>query len=111
VVRKRTDQTPGRDIISREEQTPQRHTEPFGRGLQGENRLDKSWSSSGIGALSGIVYLSHQTGAILGAWLGGRLFDITGSYEITWWIAVTLGVITAMIHYPIERTSPATDNA
>ena len=56
-----------------------------------------------LGTLSGIVYLSHQTGAFLGAWLGGRLFDITGSYEITWWIAVALGIFAAFIHYPIDE--------
>jgi len=65
-----------------------------------------------LGTLSGIVFLSHQTGAFLGAWLGGRLFDVTGSYEITWWIAVALGVVAAIIHYPIderpiERAVPA----
>jgi MFS family permease len=65
-----------------------------------------------MGTLNGIVYLSHQTGAFLGAWLGGRLFDLTGSYEITWWIAVGLGFFAAVIHYPIderpiERVVPA----
>ena len=65
-----------------------------------------------MGTLNGIVYLSHQTGAFLGAWLGGRLFDLTGSYEITWWIAVGLGIFAAVIHYPIderpiERVIPA----
>jgi MFS family permease len=65
-----------------------------------------------MGTLNGIVYLGHQTGAFLGAWLGGRLFDLTGSYEITWWIAVGLGIFAAVIHYPIderpiERVVPA----
>ena len=50
--------------------------------------------------------------AEIGAWLGGRLFDLTGSYEITWWIAVGLGFFAAVIHYPIderpiERVVPA----
>ncbi|MCY4496153.1 MAG: MFS transporter [Rhodospirillaceae bacterium] len=65
-----------------------------------------------LGTLSGIVLLSHQTGALLGAWLGGRLFDVTGSYDITWWIAVALGLVAAALHYPIDerplgRTAPA----
>lgn len=65
-----------------------------------------------LGTLSGIVFFSHQIGAALGAWLGGSLFDITGSYDITWWTAVALGIFAALIHYPIderpiERAAPA----
>lgn len=65
-----------------------------------------------LGTLSGIVLLSHQIGAFLGAWLGGRLFDYLGSYDTMWWIAVALGVFAAIIHYPIderpiERVAPA----
>ena len=65
-----------------------------------------------LGTLSGIVLFSHQTGALLGAWLGGRLFDVTGSYDVTWWIAVALGLVAAALHYPIDerplgRAAPA----
>ncbi len=56
-----------------------------------------------LGTLAGIVFLSHQTGAFLGAWLGGRLFDATGSYDATWWIAVALGLAAAALHYPIDE--------
>jgi MFS family permease len=74
------------------------------------------FGSQYLGTLSGIVYLSHQAGAFLGAWLGGRLFDTTGSYDIAWWIAIALGLLAAALHYPIderpiERTSPATGHA
>ena len=45
-------------------------------------------------------------------WQGGRLFDVTGSYDITWWIAVALGLVAAALHYPIDerplgRAAPA----
>ena len=70
------------------------------------------FGSQYLGTLSGIVFLSHQTGAFLGAWLGGRLFDATGSYDVTWWIAVGLGLAAAALHYPIDerplgRAAPA----
>ncbi len=70
------------------------------------------FGSQYLGTLSGIVFLSHQTGAFLGAWLGGRLFDATGSYDVTWWIAVALGLVAAALHYPIDerplgRAAPA----
>lgn len=65
-----------------------------------------------MGTLSGIVFFSHQSGAFLGAWLGGLLFDATGSYDAAWWIAVALGLLAAVLHYPIderpiERAAPA----
>ena len=57
--------------------------------------------------LFGVVFLSHQIGSFLGVWLGGRLFDLTGSYEAMWWISVALGVISAAINWPIkERPVP-----
>jgi predicted MFS family arabinose efflux permease len=42
--------------------------------------------------LGGFVFLSHQIGSFLGVWLGGKLYDATGSYDVVWWIAVALGV-------------------
>lgn len=51
--------------------------------------------------LYGIVFLSHQTGAFLGAWLGGLLFDRLQSYDAMWWISVGLGVFAALVHVPI----------
>lgn len=57
--------------------------------------------------LYGIVFLSHQIGSFLGIWLGGALFDYTGSYDAIWWAAVGLGVAAALINWPIdERTVP-----
>ncbi|MBF0276892.1 MAG: MFS transporter [SAR324 cluster bacterium] len=61
--------------------------------------------------LFGIVFFSHQIGSFLGAWLGGYLYDTTGSYDAVWWISVALGLASAVLHYPINeqslRTVPA----
>ena len=56
-----------------------------------------------LSMLGGIVFLSHQFGSFLGAWLGGRLYDMTGSYDIVWWIAVALGIFAALINLPIQE--------
>jgi predicted MFS family arabinose efflux permease len=53
--------------------------------------------------LSGFVFVSHQFGSFLGAWLGGNLYDRTGSYNVVWWIAVALGVFAALINLPIRE--------
>ena len=53
--------------------------------------------------LYGIAFFSHQIGSFLGSWLGGRLFDIYGSYELMWWISVALGFISAIMHIPIKE--------
>lgn len=53
--------------------------------------------------LSGIVFFTHQIGAFLGSWLGGAIFDLLGSYDTVWWIAILLGIIAAMLHYPIDE--------
>lgn len=65
-----------------------------------------------MATLFGIVFFSHQVGGFLGVWLGGRLFDLTGSYDIVWWISAALGVFSAIVHYPIDerplvRAAPA----
>ena len=57
--------------------------------------------------LFGIVFLSHQVGAFLGVWLGGRVYDATGGYGPVWTLAVVLGVMAALVHLPIAR-SPET---
>ena len=57
--------------------------------------------------LFGFVFLTHQIGAALGVWLGGFVFDRTGSYDIVWIICAVLGLIAAVIHYPIaDRPVP-----
>ena len=52
--------------------------------------------------LYGIVFLSHQLGAFCGGWLGGYVYDTTGSYNLVWWIAVALGLISMLAHWPIR---------
>ena len=53
--------------------------------------------------LFGIVFLSHQLGSFLGVWLGGYLFDTTGSYDVVWWMCVAFGLLAALIHLPIDE--------
>lgn len=53
--------------------------------------------------LFGIVFLSHQVGSFLGVWLGGRLFDMTKSYDAMWWISIALGLVAALAHWPIQE--------
>ncbi len=53
--------------------------------------------------LSGFVFLSHQIGSFLGVWLGGRLYDASGSYDIVWWLAVGLGVMAALVNLPVRE--------
>ena len=65
-----------------------------------------------LSMLGGFAFLSHQIGSFLGAWLGGRLYDMTGSYDVVWWIAVALGVFAAIVNLPVKeqalaRTQPA----
>ena len=60
-----------------------------------------------LSTLFGIVFFSHQLGAFLGVWLGGYLFDATGSYDIVWWLVVVLSLAAALLHWPIdERAVP-----
>ncbi len=56
-----------------------------------------------LSTLFGITFLSHQLGAFLGVWLGGRLFDTTGSYTLAWIVAAILGVIAGLLHIPISE--------
>ncbi|HEY2189712.1 MAG TPA: MFS transporter [Caldimonas sp.] len=56
-----------------------------------------------LSMLGGFVFLSHQVGSFLGVWLGGRLYDATGSYDVVWWIAVALGVLAALVNLPINE--------
>ena len=51
--------------------------------------------------LAGVAFFSHQVGGFLGVWLGGVLFESTGSYDVIWWMAIALGVISALVNLPI----------
>jgi MFS family permease len=56
-----------------------------------------------MGTLYGFVFLSHQIGGFLGAWLGGALYDATGGYGVVWWIGVAVGGFSAIVHLPIRE--------
>jgi len=56
--------------------------------------------------LFGFVFFSHQIGSFLGAWLGGKLYDLYGGYDVVWWLGVGLGLAAAIVHLPI-REAPA----
>lgn len=53
--------------------------------------------------LSGVVFFSHQLGSFCGAYFGGYLYDLTGSYQIVWGIAIALGVFACLINLPIRE--------
>ena len=56
-----------------------------------------------LATLFGIVFFSHQLGSFSGVWLGGYLYDSTGSYDTVWWAGVLLGLLAAAIHLPINE--------
>ncbi|WP_299966421.1 MFS transporter [uncultured Roseobacter sp.] len=56
-----------------------------------------------MGTLYGIVFFSHQLGSFMGAWLGGRMYDVYGDYTLVWWIGVAVGAFSAIIHLPIRE--------
>ncbi|QNK72351.1 MFS transporter [Variovorax sp. PAMC28562] len=60
-----------------------------------------------LSMLSGFVFLGHQVGSFLGVWLGGFLYDRTGSYDVVWYIAIALGVFAALINLPVKENAIA----
>jgi len=56
-----------------------------------------------MATLFGFIFFSHQIGAFLGVWLGGKLYDETGSYDLIWWVGIALGLFAAVVHWPIEE--------
>jgi MFS family permease len=56
-----------------------------------------------LSMLGGFVFLSHQVGSFMGAWLGGYLYDKTGSYDIVWYIAIALGIFAAIVNLPVRE--------
>jgi MFS family permease len=65
-----------------------------------------------LSMLSGFIFFSHQIGSFMGVWLGGFLYDRTGSYDIVWYLAIGLGVFAGLINLPVReapitRTTPA----
>jgi len=58
-----------------------------------------------LGLLYGLVFLSHQIGSFFGAYLGGLFYDIYGSYDYAWYLAIALSVFAGLIHLPIKEKS------
>ena len=58
-----------------------------------------------LSTLAGLVFFSHQVGGFLGAWLGGRLYDLTGNYEAMWIAAILFGLLATIIHLTIRETA------
>jgi MFS family permease len=56
-----------------------------------------------MGTLYGVVFFSHQLGSFLGVWLGGRLYDVYGTYTVVWWIGVGISLFSALVHLPIRE--------
>ena len=55
--------------------------------------------------LSGFIFMSHQVGSFMGVWLGGVLYDKTGSYDIVWYIAIGLGVFAGLVNLPVKEAA------
>ena len=62
----------------------------------------KIFGARHLGMLFGLVFFSHQIGAFLGAWLGGLNFDVSGDYNAVWFTSVLLGLLAAVLHWPIR---------
>jgi predicted MFS family arabinose efflux permease len=56
-----------------------------------------------LAMLSGFAFFSHQIGSFLGAWLGGKFYDMTGSYDVMWYLAIALAVLAGLINLPIDE--------
>ncbi|MBM3485602.1 MAG: MFS transporter [Alphaproteobacteria bacterium] len=55
-----------------------------------------------MATLFGIAFLSHQIGSFLGVWLGGLIYDVTGSYMMFWWLAIAMGFVAALVNSPMN---------
>jgi predicted MFS family arabinose efflux permease len=58
-----------------------------------------------LSMLSGFVFLSHQVGSFLGVWLGGFVYDRTGTYDLVWYIAIALGVFAGLVNLPVKEAA------
>src|SRR5690606_6722130 len=77
-------------------------TVPLTSGL-----VAKVFGTRHLGTLFGVCFLSHQVGSFLGAWLGGLVFDLTGSYTPVWAATALAGLVAALLHFPIDDRAAA----
>lgn len=61
------------------------------------------WGVRHMGLLAGVIFFGHQIGSFLGAWLGGRIFDTTGSYDLAWAMIIAFGAFAAAMHAPLDQ--------
>jgi predicted MFS family arabinose efflux permease len=66
----------------------------------------KVFGTGHLGTLFGVCFFSHQIGSFLGAWSGGFVFDLTGSYTAIWILTAASGAIAALLHFPIRDNAP-----
>lgn len=71
----------------------------------------KFFGVSNMATLFGVVMLAHQLGGFMGAWLGGKVFERTGSYDWIWYLDILLAVAAALIHLPIQEPQPVRADA
>ncbi|SMF55746.1 Predicted arabinose efflux permease, MFS family [Tistlia consotensis] len=81
-------------------------TVPLTSGL-----VAKVFGTRHLGTLFGVCFLSHQIGSFLGSWLGGYLFDLTGSYSLVWSATAAAGLLAALLHFPIQDRPAAAPRA
>lgn len=65
--------------------------------------VSRQFGTTHSGALFGLVFLSHQLGSFIGAYVGGEVVDRAGSYDLMWWTAVVLGVVATVMHLLIDE--------
>jgi predicted MFS family arabinose efflux permease len=65
----------------------------------------KFFGPANMATLFGVVMLTHQVGGFLGAWLGGKVFQLTGAYDWVWYIDIVLAVAAALVHLPIREAA------
>ena len=56
-----------------------------------------------LGMLGGLVFFTHQIGSFVGVYLGGYMRDVYGSFDVVWWLGVLLGIVAAILHWPIKE--------
>ena len=69
------------------------------------------WGVRHLSMLGGVVFFAHQLGSFLGGWLGGRLYDATGSYDAAWGLAIGLSLVAAVLNLPIREVPVAERDA
>jgi MFS family permease len=58
-----------------------------------------------LSTLGGFVFVSHQVGSFLGAWLGGKLYEVNGNYNVIWGVSIALGIFAALINLPVRESA------